>query len=56
MPISCGFAGSTYETICHLVTVKTAIQAIKKPVVVALIVQCNYHRGLVCKNFKKIIW
>ncbi|MBS6169758.1 hypothetical protein [Dielma fastidiosa] len=29
-PISCGFAGPTYGTICQLVTTETAIQAIKK--------------------------
>lgn len=29
--ISCGFAGYTYGTICHIATVKTAMQAIKNP-------------------------
>lgn len=30
-PISCGFTGSAYGAICHLVAAKTAIQTIKNP-------------------------
>ena len=35
-PISCGFAASAYETICHHMTAKKAIQVIKNSVGLSL--------------------